>query len=112
MPDQAAHRQAGEHGAFSVLELLVVLTIIGVLSSLVTYYVRGVSSQAAETACSQTVKIVQTAVGVYAAEHEQTNPPSLAALVPQLLKTDPRGSLSVGESLSYDSETGDVTGRC
>jgi prepilin-type N-terminal cleavage/methylation domain-containing protein len=112
MPDQAARRQAGERGAFSVLELLVVLAIIGVLSALVTYYVRGVSRHAAEAACSQTVNIVQTAVWVYSAEHGQTNPPSLAALVPKLLKTDPHGSLRTGQTLSYDSETGDVTGRC
>jgi prepilin-type N-terminal cleavage/methylation domain-containing protein len=65
------HRDAG----FSFLEMLVVITLLGILATIVAVAAGGINTQAAETGCRADERIVYTAVNSYlVAERVRTIP--------------------------------------
>lgn len=55
---------------FSFVELLIVITIIGILTTIVVVGVRGVTDRGTESTCAQERRVVATAVESYFASHE------------------------------------------
>jgi len=93
--------KTGQKG-FTLVELLVVVTILGVLAAVVvlniTRYIGAGKAQAAATELSN----VQTAVAAYMYEHSGSVPTGPAALSPYFIGT-PHGTYTI------DSATGAIT---
>ena len=102
-----------DEGGFTLIELLIVIVILGVLSAIVVFSVRGITDRGDVSACKANVSTAETAVEAYYAREGQ-NPGSLALLVPDFLKSDPSDSVGADAvdpkiRVGYDSATGDVT---
>jgi prepilin-type N-terminal cleavage/methylation domain-containing protein len=69
---------------FSLIELLVVIIILGVLSSIVVFSVRGVDGNGQEAACKIDRRTVETAVEAYRATN-RVYPSTQGQLVPDFL---------------------------
>lgn len=62
---------------FSLVELVVVITIIAILTTIVVVGVRGVTDRGTETACAQERRVVAMAIESYFAIHEVDRLPGL-----------------------------------
>lgn len=79
--------------AFSLVELVMVVTIIGIISAIAVPRISGSATSATRTALRATVESVRTAIDVYYAEHGKypgytpgTTTPSGTEFVQQLIK--------------------------
>lgn len=54
---------------FSLIELLIVIVILGILSTVVVFSVRGVTDRGQDAACAQDARALATAVESYFARH-------------------------------------------
>ena len=61
-------RPRSDKRAFTLLELIVVIVILGVLAAIVAFSVRGVTDRGEESACKAEVKTVATAEEAYYAK--------------------------------------------
>lgn len=50
---------------FTLIEVLIVIVVLGVLSTLVVFSVRGITDRGQSTACNQDARILATAVEAY-----------------------------------------------
>jgi prepilin-type N-terminal cleavage/methylation domain-containing protein len=71
------HRDRG----FTLVELLIVIVILGVLSSVSVFAVRGISSRGEASACQADVKTLETAIEVWRVQHPGTDTVSEIDLV-------------------------------
>ncbi len=77
--ESVARRRRRLARAFSMIELVLVIAIIGVLSSVVLPRLDGRSSAAAEAAVNADLSVVRSAIERYAAEHGNKYPGTSAA---------------------------------
>lgn len=100
-------KQAG----FTLVELLIVITILGVLAAIVVFSVRGINNQSGTTACASDVATVDSALEAYYASNK-SYPASLPALwtgASPLLKSSP---VFNGGTPVYNSVSGTITITC
>lgn len=91
---------------FSLVELLVVISIIAVLTAVVAFSVRGVSNKSNRAACQADVASVQAATDAFWVANNAW-PANVAALVSgNLLRSAPSSSVY---TVSVSSTTGAVT---
>ncbi|MET3961890.1 prepilin-type N-terminal cleavage/methylation domain-containing protein [Marmoricola sp. OAE513] len=57
-----------EESGFTLIELLIVIVILGVLSGIVVFSVRGITDNSKESACKAEVKTVAVAIEAYRAD--------------------------------------------
>lgn len=76
-PLLAVHPDRRSDLGFSLVELVVVITIIAILTTIVVVGVRGVTDRGNETACAQERRVVATAIESYFANHEVDRLPGL-----------------------------------
>ncbi len=118
MLDRFRTLRSSESG-FTLVELLVVIVIIGVLSSVVVFSVRGINNNSAQAACQSDVATVNSALEAYYAQNKAypagAASVAVAALVTaNLLKSDPTatGGTLNGKTLTYDATKGTFTTTC
>ncbi len=100
--------EARNETGFTLIELLIVIVILGVLASIVTFSVRGITDRGDVAACKANLATAETAVEAYYAKNG-SNPGTLAALVPDFLKSDPSDpAIDAKTRVSYSGGT--VTG--
>src|SRR6478736_4775526 len=80
-----ARKVHSDEGGFTLIELLLVIVILGVLSAVVVFSVRGITDRGDIAACKTNVSTAQTAVEAYYAKNG-SNPATLADVVPDFLK--------------------------
>jgi prepilin-type N-terminal cleavage/methylation domain-containing protein len=78
---QAKKRDKG----FTLVELLIVIVILGVLSTVTVFAVRGITSRGEDARCETDQRTVEVAVEAYVAENGDF-PANMAALVPDFLR--------------------------
>ncbi|MFC7502846.1 prepilin-type N-terminal cleavage/methylation domain-containing protein [Nocardioides sp. GCM10030258] len=57
-----------DNRGFTLIELLIVIIILGVLAAVVVFSVRGITNNAAESACKTEFRTVETAIEAYYAD--------------------------------------------
>lgn len=102
-----AHRA---DGGFTLIELLLVIVILGVLSAIVVFSVRGITDRGDTAACKSNVKAAQVAVEAYYAQ-ENKYPTTITQLTSNgagshklLQEAPPTGILTFGAT-SADEPT-------
>lgn len=86
---------------FSLVELVIVVVIIGVLAAIAIPRLSRGASGAGDSALQGNLKILRTAIDLYATEHGGTFP-SAAAIVDQLTKfTDEAGAVSATKTGNF-----------
>jgi len=118
MFDRIRKQQSSDAG-FTLVELLIVIVILGVLSSVVVFSVRGINNNSSQAACQSDVSTVNSALEAYYAQNKAyptgtANVAITALVTANLLKSDPTatgGSLS-GKTLTYDATKGTLTTTC
>jgi general secretion pathway protein G len=80
------------NGGFTLLELILVTVIIGILAGMVTLQLVGRQKEAAIQAAKGDISTFETAVDLFALDHNDNYPRSLQELSPKYIKrlnTDP-----------------------
>jgi prepilin-type N-terminal cleavage/methylation domain-containing protein len=65
---------------FSLVELLVVIVVLGIMSTVVVFAVRGTKDDAETSTCRQHRRVVATAIESYFAQHQTSELPALGAV--------------------------------
>lgn len=92
---------------FTLVELMVVVVIIGILTAIAIPVFNSVETNAKEKTCEANVRTIQSAIEVYRADNNGTDPANLAALIPTYIKEEPQCPF---ESDKTDSGDYDLTG--
>lgn len=74
--------RAGGRGGFTLMELLVVMTIIGLLTSVLTISVQASYKQARQANCKSNLRQFGVALSIYRGEHENIVPDWISNLYP------------------------------
>jgi type II secretory pathway pseudopilin PulG len=75
-------------GAFTILELIIVIAIFTLTFTLLTPLVDKIKERAHVIRCSNNVRVISLALHAYAADHNEAFPDSLDALYPRYLKSE------------------------
>ena len=86
-------RQRKQERGFTLIELIVVTTIIGILASVAVVNIRNAQRKARETALMDNLKSMRTAIDNLYAD-KQRYPSDLNELVPNYLKAIPKDPIS------------------
>ena len=104
---------------FTLIELLIVIVIIGILSAVVVFSVRGINNNSATNACKSDINTISSAVEAYYAQNKSypgaTTSTGLATslLAASLIKTTPTyGDTTKAGTAAYNNVTGAVTATC
>jgi prepilin-type N-terminal cleavage/methylation domain-containing protein len=73
------HDATQDDEGFSLIELLIVIVILGILSTVVVFSVRGVSDRGQDGACAQDARALATAVESYFAKNGGSSIPATGA---------------------------------
>ena len=77
-----AHFACQRRGAFTLVEMLVVVTIIAILASITAVAVNSAKEKARQTDCMSNLRQLGTAIVTYRADNRGRNPPWLSKLYP------------------------------
>jgi general secretion pathway protein G len=99
------NRRSGQAG-FSLIELLVVVTIIGILASIAVVNVKNAQRKASEAALKDNLRSMRTAIDNFYAD-KQRFPSDLSELVPNYLKFIPKDPITLQEDWELIMETPD-----
>ena len=66
---------------FTLVELLVVISILGILAAVVVFSVSGITDKGQTSACKTDSSEIRTAVAAYQAKNNATDQPTMAQLV-------------------------------
>jgi prepilin-type N-terminal cleavage/methylation domain-containing protein len=88
-------RMHREEGGFTLVELLIVVTILGILAAVVTTSLIGLTATAKTNACAEELRTVQTAVDALMAKNNITTVTAQAAATSTMT-----GVIGGGEALS------------
>jgi general secretion pathway protein G len=66
---------------FTLVELLVVISILGILAAVVVFSVSGITDKGQTSACKTDSSEIRTAVSAYQAKNNATDTPTMAQLV-------------------------------
>ncbi len=66
---------------FTLVELLVVISILGILAAVVVFSVSGITDKGQTSACQTDSSEIRTAVAAYQAKNNPTDEPTMAQLV-------------------------------
>lgn len=88
-------RMHREEGGFTLVELLIVVTILGILAAVVTTSLIGLTSTAKTNACAEELRTVQTAMDALMAKNNITTVTAQAAATNTMT-----GVIGGGEALS------------
>jgi general secretion pathway protein G len=99
----------GNPRGFTLIEMLVVLSLLGVFLAMVSHNNSRIIDRSRDIALSQDIHHIRTAIHQYLLDHQNTFPPDLKALKPYLGRSFDtwRGSRATGH-FHYDSEAGAV----
>lgn len=111
---------AAKKRAFSLVEMLIVISILGIMAAIIIPAMKDHSQKAKEAAAKDNLRILRTAIEAYAAQHNgvppgfpfdnPANEPSLAAFGVQLFSTPkylpdmPRNPINDKDSLAIQAD--------
>ena len=73
---------------FTVVELLIVITIFAITFALLTPFINRMRERADVIKCSANVRLLSLALHIYAADHDDAFPPDLGSLYPAYVKEE------------------------
>ena len=95
--------------AFTLIELLIVISVLGIIAALVIPEMKGHAAKTKEAATKDNLRILRNAIEVYAAQHNGTPPgyssgtPSAETFIDQLtLASDAGGGTAAPGTPGYD----------
>jgi len=98
---------------FTLVELLVVISILGILAAVVVFSVSGVTDKGQTSACKTDAKAIRTAVETYRAQNNATDDPTMVQLVPNYLQqASTLWTISYASHVVSLANTGGATGAC
>ena len=90
-------RRTATHEGFTLIEIIVAIAIVGILSTVVTFSIRGLLSNSSTKNCTVEVHKVNTAIQAYYSENKVwITTQTLSSLVPDYLTTAPSASTPSG----------------
>lgn len=95
---------------FTLIELMVTLTIIAILTSITVAVYLQVTEKAKSVTCQSNLRILRSAIVVYRSANN-SNPPSLDDLDPSFVK-DVTGLSCPSSNIPYVYEAGEATVYC
>jgi prepilin-type N-terminal cleavage/methylation domain-containing protein len=114
-------REGALDRGFTLVELLVVITVLGVLAAVIVFRVGGITSTGRASACEIEVREVNTAIQAFRAQSAtRVFPSTLSLLVPDYLEKVPGPTTAIGVAIvspgtvanGYNSTTGVFTFTC
>jgi prepilin-type N-terminal cleavage/methylation domain-containing protein len=73
---------------FTLVELLIVITVFVITFALLTPFVNKMRERADRIKCSANVRLLSLALHMYAADHDEAFPPDLGSLYPRYVKEE------------------------
>lgn len=100
---------AGRQDGFTLIELLIVIVILGVLAGIVVFAVGTARGDSIKSACKADIKTVNTAAEAFKAKNSSGYPATMAAMVPDFMKSVPNGGTDYTISYAGGTASGTIT---